>query len=279
MLMDERDRTRPLLVIALTVNLFSGFFLKMLMGTEGGMLPYKYDRVLVAMDQSLGITAAALAPALQGFWRTPLIVVYQLMIPMMIAWFLVTRRRNPRASAVLAYVAELIAGPAMYAILPACGPVYLFGAQWLHPPQVEPTLVKMVGLPNAFPSLHVATALVFVLMAPGKLWRAVALVFFAGTWLATIATGEHYLIDLIAGLMFGCFAASVGYRRYKGAAVYLAIVAAWSLAVRFGFALFIAQPMLLRVFAGITAAGAVWSVIREWRVPPMPQSALAEEAS
>jgi hypothetical protein len=237
------------------------------MGREGGLLPFKFDRILVAMDQSLGVTAAAIAPQLQGFWRIPLIVVHQLMVPMMICWFLVTRRSLPRGSVVLAYVAELVAGPVMYSILPACGPVYLFHAEWLHPPHVDPTLVKIVGLPNAFPSLHVATALVFVLMAPGKFWRAVALVFFAGTFFATIATGEHYVIDLVAGLAFGCFAASIGYRKYKRAALYLALVFVWSLAVRFGFEVFIAQPLLLRVFAGLTVAIAIAAAIWEWRIP------------
>ena len=265
MLMDDKDRTRPLLVFALTINVFFGFFLNVLMGKEGGMLPFKFDCVLVAMDQSLGITAAAIAPALQGFWRIPLIVVYQLMVPMMIGWFLVTRRRLPRGSVVLAYVAELVAGPVMYTILPACGPVYLFHAQWLHPPQVAPTLVKLMGLPNAFPSLHVATATVFVLMAPGKLWRSVAVLFFAGTFFATIATGEHYVIDLVAGLAFGCFAASVGYRQYKKAALYFGVVLAWSLAVRFGYTLFIAEPVVLRLLAGLTVAMAGFAVTQEWR--------------
>jgi len=267
MLMDDKDRTRPLLVFALTINVFFGFFLNVLMGSEGGLLPFKYDRVLVAMDRSLGVTAAALAPELQGFWRIPLIVVYQLMVPMMIGWFLVTRSRLPRGKVVLAYVAELIAGPVMYSILPACGPVYLFHAAWLRPPHVEPTLVKIVGLPNAFPSLHVGTAMVFVLMAPGKLWRSVAVVFFVGTCFATIATGEHYVIDLVAGLAFGCFAASVGYRKYRRAAVYFAAVLAWSLMVRFGYTLFIAEPVVLRVLAGSTAVLALAAVIQEWRVP------------
>jgi len=279
MLMDDKDRTRPLLVFALTINVFFGFFLNMLMGKEGGLLPFKFDRVLVAMDQSLGLTAASIAPALQGFWRIPLIVVYQLMVPMMICWFLVTRRSLPRGSVVLAYVAELVAGPVMYTILPACGPVYLFHAEWLRPPHVEPTLVKIAGLPNAFPSLHVATALVFVLMAPGKLWRAVALLFFAGTFFATIATGEHYVIDLVAGLAFGCFAASVGYRKYKRAVLYLALVLAWSLAVRSGYAVFIAEPLLLRILAGLTAAVAIAAVIWEWRIPNGSRDSATVQAS
>jgi PAP2 superfamily len=265
MIRDQKDKTRPLLVFALTLNLFFGFLLTVLMSREGGMLPWKFDHVLYCMDQSLGISAASIARPLEGFWRVPLIVIYQLMVPMMILWFLVTRAGNPRASAVLAYVAELIAGPIMYAIFPACGPIYAFGAQWLNPPAVTASAVKLVGMPNAFPSLHVGTAFVFVLLAPGRMWRAVSLVFFAGTVLATLATGEHYVIDLVAGLAFGCFAASVGYRRVRSSALYLALVVAWTMTVRFAYPALIAHPALTRIFATATVAVAMFAVFKEWR--------------
>jgi hypothetical protein len=269
MLMDEKDKTRPMLVFALTLNLFFGFLLTTFMGKEGGLLPWKFDYVLAAMDDSLGIRAASIARPLEGFWRTPLVVVYQFMVPMMICWFLVTRARNPRGSVVLAYVGEMIAGPILYAILPACGPIYAFGARWLYPPQVQAGAIKLAGMPNAFPSLHIGTALVFVFLAPGKLWRAVSLAFLAGTTLATLVTGEHYVIDLVAGVAFGCFAASVGYRKYHRALIYLGIVLGWSLAVRFGYAFLIAHPALLRLLAVLTVALAGWEVMKEWRVPEM----------
>ena len=269
MLMDEKDKTRPMLVFALTLNLFFGFLLTTFMGKEGGLVPFKFDYVLAAIDDSLGIRAASIARPLEGFWRTPLAVVYQFMVPMMICWFLVTRARNPRGSVVLAYVGEMVAGPILYAILPACGPIYAFGAHWLFAPQVQPVAIKLAGMPNAFPSLHIGTALVFVFLAPGKLWRAVSLAFLAGTGLATLATGEHYVIDLVAGLAFGCFAASVGYRQYRRAALYLGIVVGWSIAVRFGYWFLIAYPAVLRSLAVLTVALAVLAVFKEWRVPEM----------
>jgi hypothetical protein len=175
MLKDERDKTRPMLVFALTLNLVFGFLLTVFMGREGGLFPWKYDSVLFRMDESLGVLTAPIARPLQGLGRIPLVVVYQLMVPMMICWFLVTRYRNRRGSVVLAYVAELVAGPLLYAVLPACGPVYAFGAQWLHPQEVAANTTRLIGMPNAFPSLHIGTALVFVLLAPGKMWRGVSL--------------------------------------------------------------------------------------------------------
>jgi hypothetical protein len=266
MLRDQADKTRPVLVFALALNLFFGYLLTVFMSREGGLLPLKFDHVLAVLDGALGVSAASIARPLEGFWRVPLMVAYQLMVPMMICWFFITRSGNPRASIVLAYVAELIAAPILYAIFPACGPIYAFGAHWLHPPQVQATAIRLVGMPNAFPSLHFGTAFVFVLLAPGKLWRAVSLAFLAATGLATLSTGEHYVIDLVAGLAFGCFAASVGYGRFRNAAFYLGVVLGWSLAVRFGYPVLNAHPVLPRGFAVLTIALAVLAVVQEWSI-------------
>lgn len=267
MLRDEKDKTRPLLVFALILNLFFGFLLTIFMSREGGLLPWKYDHVLFALDRALGINAAPIAAALQGSLRIPLVVIYQLMVPMMITWFLVTEYRNVRGSVVLAYVGELVVGPVLYAILPGCGPIYAFGAKWLNPPLVPAETIKLAAMPNAFPSLHLGTAMVFVLFAPGRFWRAVSLAFLFGTGLATLSTGEHYVIDLVGGLAFGCFAACVGYRRFRSALFYLAVVACWSLVIRFGYPLLIAHPILLQSMTVLTLGMAVHAVFKEWHVP------------
>lgn len=265
MLRDETDKSRALLVMALTVNLFYGFFLTLFMGREGALLPWKYDHVLFRMDEALGLPAYVAARPLQGPWRTALTVVYELMVPMMIAWFLVVRGRARRAALILTYVAELVTGPLLYMLLPACGPVYAFGAGWLNPPPVDAGTIRLTGMPNAFPSLHVGTALVLVLFAPGRVWKAIALAFLAGTALATLATGEHYVIDLAAGLVFGCFAAMVGERRYRAALALLAAVVAWSLSIRFAAGFLLEHAMVVRAAAGLSALVAGLIVVREWR--------------
>lgn len=279
MLKDQKDTTRPLLVFALTLNLVFGFLLTVFMSREGSLLLQKYDYVLFALDRTLGVSAGAIAQPLQGIWRIPLNVIYQLMVPMMICWFLVTKYGNARGSVVLAYVGELVAGPILYAVLPGCGPHYAFGARWLNPPQVQAETIKLAAMPNAFPSLHVGTAMVFVLFAPGRLWRAVSLAFLLGTGLATISTGEHYVIDLAGGLAFGCFAACVGYRRFRRALLYLAVVVCWSLTIRFGYSFLIAHPMLLRLMAALTVAMVVQAVFREWRTPAVGRGEPAIEVA
>ncbi len=274
MVRDPKDKTRPLLVFALVLNLFYGFLLTVFMQREGSLFPWKFDFVLFRMDEALGLPAQAIAAPLQDALRIPLYVVYQAMVPMMIAWFLLTRYRKHRCSIIPAYAAELVAGPLLYAVLPACGPIYAFGAQWLHPPAATPAIaIRLTGMPNAFPSLHIATALVLVLFAPGKLWRGVALAFLFATGLATLSTGEHYLIDLVPGLAFGAFAASVGLVRYRQAAGFFGLACAWTLTVRFAAHLFIGSPLLLRAFVALTVLAVTAALVREWRTQPQPQEA------
>jgi hypothetical protein len=266
MVRDPKDRTRPILVFALVLNLFYGVLFNIFMERADSLFPWKYDHALFRMDEALGLHAAWIAGPLQGTLRVPLWVVYQSMIPMMICWLLVTRYCNHRGSVVPAYAAELAAGPVLYMLLPACGPIYAFGTEWLHPPAVSAAAIRLNGVPNAFPSLHVGTAFVFVLFAPGRLWRGVALIFLAATCMATLSTGEHYVIDLIPGLAFGTFAASVGLSRYRRALAFLGIACCWSLAVRLESDFLIAYPLVTRFCAAITIMLTGLTVIWEWNI-------------
>ena len=273
MLRDQKDKTRPLLVFALAVNLVYGYLFTILMGEEGSLLPWKYDHILWHIEQSFGLQAASIALPFQGIWRTPLSILYSMMIPMMILWLFITRHSKLNGRLVLAYVAELVGGPLLYIILPACGPLYAFGASWMHPPPVAAERVRLIGIPNAFPSLHVATAFVLLLLAPGKLWKTVAFAFLALTCLATLSTGEHYVIDLVPGLAFGAFAAAVGSKDIKQASLFLSTVLAWSLVVRFASSILIAHPFVTRSAVALTIALAVFALWKQWKAQSSPSDA------
>jgi len=264
MLRDQTDKTRAMLVIAIGLNFFFATLLVYFMKRESAAFPWKFDPILFRIDSALGVSAASIARPLLKHFGDPLIIIYKLMVPMMIFWIPVTRYRNPSGSVVLAYVAELIAAPILYAILPACGPIYAFGANWLNPPVVDASVIRLSQMPNAFPSLHMATAFVLVLFAPGKFWKGIALIFLTGTALATIATGEHYLIDLVPGLAFGAFAAGVGYRRRREAIFSLSVVLLWALSVRFGYRFLLAFPGVTLVLVLLTLALAIFAVGRYW---------------
>jgi hypothetical protein len=275
MLRDEKDKARIELVFALVANLFYGVFLNIFMSREGAVFPWKVDHVLFCLDASLGIQAASIARPLQGSLHIPFWIVYQSMVPMMIAWYLLTRYRRSPGSIILAYVAELVSGPLLYMIVPACGPIYAFGKQWLHPPAVAPEAVRLAGMPNAFPSLHVGTALVFLMFAPGRILKAVALLFLAATCLATLSTGEHYIVDLISGVAFGVFVSAVGMHNFRRAGCFLALTLSWSLGVRFGYMVLLAHPMLTRSLAGLTLLAAAFALGKQWSAAPEPVRASA----
>ncbi len=272
MLRDEKDKVRAELVFALVLNLFYGVLMNIFMVREGAIFPWKFDRVLLNLDSSLGVQAATVAGALEGPVHLFLWAVYQSMVPMMIAWYLLIRYRRIPGSIILAYIAELVVGPLLYTIVPACGPIYAFKKQWLHPPGVAPLPVRLSGMPNAFPSLHVGTAFVFLMFAPGRVWKAAAFLFLVATCLATLSTGEHYVIDLIAGLSFGVFVSSVGLHSYRRAGGFLALTLVWSLGVRFAYATLIAHPMLTRSMAGITLLLVIVALYRHWSAQPAPEA-------
>jgi hypothetical protein len=268
MLRDEKDKTRAELVFALILNLFYGVFFNLFMAREGAAFPWKFDHVLVRLDAALGIQAPPIARLLQGSLHIPILIAYDSMLPMMIAWYLLTRYRRCPGSIILAYAAELVSGPLLYGIVPACGPIYAFGKQWLYPPAVAADAVRLTGMPNAFPSLHVGTAFIFVMFAPGRIWKAVALFFLAATCLATLATGEHYVIDLIPGMAFGVFVSAVGTRNFRHAGWFFTLSLAWSLGVRFGYMTLLAHPILLRSLAGLTLAFVTLGLYRQWSAAP-----------
>lgn len=102
------------------------------------------------------------------------------------------------------------AGWLCYAWLPASGPTYLFYGQFpdgVTPlAEVVPGLSAVVTVPrNAMPSMHLSGA-VLVLMMVAALRRkwliAPAILFVLGTAWATLALGEHYVIDLAVALPF-----------------------------------------------------------------------------
>jgi hypothetical protein len=282
MLRDEKDRSRPILAAAVLTNLVYGAVLNAVMGQADSYFPWKYDYYLYRIDAILGFSAPAIARSLPVDLRLVLNYVYQLMLPMMFLWLAISRQRD-RSSLVFAYVAEMIAGPTLYMVLPALGPAPAFGPAWLHPPHVDAVTAALSGMPNAFPSLHLATALVFVFFANTRLWRTVSLAFLGGTALSTITTGEHYVIDLVAGLSFGCFAAAMGRGKFAQATAGLALTLCGSLTIRLGSDVLFQHPALVGLWILLTIALAVYAVRTAWQLetaelhPPAAVSTVVDE--
>jgi hypothetical protein len=232
--------------------------------------PLKYDYVLQSLDQALGLTAFQISGLFSPRQRTDLLALYEFLAPAMVAWYgmhLVMRGGQPR-KLLYSYLIAYLVGGCLYGIVPAMGPRYAFGAAFpMGHPNVAPIATLLEGYPNAMPSLHVATALLFVLFNRRKRWLlSIALLFLTGTVAATLAI-DHYVVDLVVAVPFACFAVEAAYGRVIPAMKYLGLVFAWLGLIRFASPELLQHPWALRVLAVFTVSVGVRAVAVQWTEP------------
>lgn len=105
----------------------------------------------------------------------------------------------------------------LYAFLPVSGPIYAFFDNQFpgYLPQSLSVVAKQVIVPpaarNGMPSMHLTGALLIWMLSVGLRHRISflfsTLLVFTTAW-ATIATGEHYLLDLIVAIPYAAFLGS-----------------------------------------------------------------------
>ncbi|MGA9529710.1 MAG: phosphatase PAP2 family protein [Terriglobales bacterium] len=171
-------------------------------------------------------------------------------------------QERPPWRIVLVLAAALNIGVLVYNLLPACGPLMLLGNRdFLHGDafaafagmQPIPVSLPMKFPRNAMPSLHMTWALLVLWISRDMrrgTWHAA--IFAILTAVATLSTGEHYLVDLVVAFPFALaiWNLCVGEvplshpRRMLtiagGAFAYLA----WIFAIRFAPATFYVSPVL-----------------------------------
>jgi hypothetical protein len=242
--------------------------------------PKVYDLYLYSFDASLGVQPSFLLG--EAFLKWPLLKIVSyfaylgLAIP--IASTYAGQLLRNRKAALPVMLALLYCGPIggiFYSLFPALGPAHLFQANFpLHPLSMvqarhlflEP--VALAGFRNAIPSLHMAWVVLAWWYCRGLNWwaKGVALGFFGLTVLATLGSGEHYLIDLVVAypfsvMIYGLFALSLKWNdRLRVAAVLggLSVVLGWLGALRVATPLFWASPVIPWALCVATVALSVW---------------------
>jgi membrane-associated phospholipid phosphatase len=136
---------------------------------------------------------------------------------------LLAERRRPRAveGYLWAITATMLAHYALHFVLPVAGPMAregISGRGVLFVPLVEAAYRSFDRGGFAFPSTHVAAAVVAAAFAARRLASARGLLF--ALWVAAIAVstvvcGYHYPIDVPAGLLTGALGGYVGVRRAR----------------------------------------------------------------
>jgi hypothetical protein len=166
--------------------------------------PMKYDLILCRLDMVFGSPSFALGrfAAHHTFFANVLGLVYVQLTVAMILAVAVNLWAQPRAEAIRIIVAFFITFPIavpFYLALPVCGPAFAFPAfPFVDPPHSAMRLIALDAAPNGFPSIHMASAiLVFWYLRQWKAGRLAGSAFLLLTALSTLATGQHYFIDIV----------------------------------------------------------------------------------
>jgi hypothetical protein len=193
---------------------YLSFILAFCLNLTTALQPRVYDLLLYAFDEALSCKPSVVFGNLMAnFYALKVagILVYQSM-PLAICFLVALERESPQrfpARILPLFIAVGVAGAVLYNLLPAVGPIYVFGKDF---PANLPSVSNLAMQPllgvnaprNAMPSVHFACALLIWWNTAGlrHLWRWLAVGFVGMTFLATLGFGEHYLVDLVVAFPF-----------------------------------------------------------------------------
>jgi PAP2 superfamily len=288
--------------VAILVGI-TGYMGETLLQVTERLHPKTFDLFLYSFDSSLRVQLSFLVG--QGFWKWALLRsacwAFYMALPLPLALVYAARLRYARSKALTAVLAFLVAGPLgvmFYNLVPACGPVYLFGPAFPWHPlstansmhlRVVPLLVK--GAPNAIPSLHMAWVLLCWWNSKGlPRWvRAIALAFVWFTVLATMGTGEHYFIDLVVAFPFSLmvqalcsYALPFGSGERRIAFLFgIFVTLLWLALLSFAPSFFWISPLIpwAMVVTTVSSSVVLWHHLLQARSPEPPACALAAAAA
>jgi hypothetical protein len=221
------------------------------------LTPLTFDRLLMAADMKFGVLPGWIVG--RWFHKSDLffnICAYAynslpLGIGVCLAWEWRRRKNGNPPEMDLRWQAMVLGvmGFGLYQICPAAGPVYLMGKAFPLEP-VNLTGMDLVAAPmqmvarNAMPSLHVGWTLLLFWSTRhrGALARTAALLYLSLTILATLGTGEHYLVDLmlappVALITFAICCPGKNFRHWLALGVCAPLTLVWLIAFRTGAAL------------------------------------------
>lgn len=277
---EQRERLRTLVdgSVFIYTSLFIAFVLKM----TAALHPKTYDLYLYAADTGFGIPIAAQVGIFIG--GHPLVgriceLVYE-SLPLAVSLLYAYEKggSQPLYTRVLpAFLGGGALAYLLYNFMPAAGPLYVFGTQFpQHLPKALPLALQApltADAPrNAVPSMHMACALLIFWNARRISWLAYigSALYLGFTIMATLGFGEHYVVDLVAGVPYALFlgAACASQRsqhtigQRKAFLTGLVLTLAWMFTLRFAPRLF-QSPLLTWPAATVTVA-ACWMAQRQF---------------
>ena len=243
-----------------------------------------FDLYLYVADGSLGFQPSFLmgrAMAASSLLRVACLLTY-ISLPFVMALVYALRlpkgTERPSWDIITLFLLAGLGGWALYNVVPATGPVYVFADSFpvrSLPYKALPRLfLELVpvssGIPrNAIPSLHMAWAMLLYWNTKGlaRGLRLFVALYAVMTVVSTLGTGEHYFVDLVAGVPFALAVQAVVSpdsretfsRRAVAAGAGLTLTMAWLLLVRFGARWMLVSPILPWSLV-VTSGAAVWRI-------------------
>jgi len=243
--------------------------------------PLTYDAYAFHFESTLGfqpsvVLARGLMP---NPWIEEVLLASYNVLPLGFAVMIgaqIARPRRPAVSLLAGLIVSMAIGVIGYHFLPVAGPRYLNNGFPDAVPGADHIPLEALLLPpsprNGMPSMHFAWAVLLWLTARqlGNRWLSGFFsILLALTFVATMAVGEHYMIDLVAAVpvviaTVAIVAGTVPWSdpaRRNAAVGAFAIWLAWIVALRFAVPLFEAIPGL----SWFAIAATLWSSVKLYR--------------
>ena len=266
---DRRGRERAVMLLVPALVLIS-FILAAAWALRwtGVLNPRTDDAWLYAFDGSLGFQPSFLIgrAMYSSLFLTRITLLTYLSLPfamaVVCAWRIQAGSTRIRWQMLGVLLLAGIAGGGLYNVIPVTGPLYAFGREfpWHSVPYQDLrtfVLQKMaiaIGIPrNGMPSLHVAWVILLCWNSRGlPLWLRGMMLFYALlTVIATLGSGQHYLMDLVVSVPFALAAQAAVAWRYVGRSQRVssvfsgaALTFAWLILIRFGVAWMLVSPVI-----------------------------------
>ena len=206
-LVPSDDRRSEYLLLFSIFTLIMAPAAQAIAGSLSLLRPMKMDLYAYVADGSLGQPAFVLGRmAGPHEWLKVLLqVAYGLLPVAVIAVFTchILRRSAEVRTIVWAFVINLVAAPLFYVLVPVCGPVFAFSRFPMSPGHVIPHMIRIDAAPNGIPSVHMSTALLIAWFSrKSRVALAGAIAYVLVMVAATLASGQHYGVDLVAAIPY-----------------------------------------------------------------------------
>jgi hypothetical protein len=278
-----RSQTTALIAPA-TALVFFVFSAQRALSVANLFYPKTYDLYLYAADGAFGFQPSFVFGRAMAGWHELAVacLLAYLSLPFVMALVYALRlpgkAKQPSWDIICLFMLAGLGGWALYNIVPATGPIYAFHESfpWQALPYhaLPQLLLERISISgnvprNAIPSLHMTWVLLLFWNTRGmsRSLRLFLGIYLGLTGLATLGTGEHYFVDLVAALPFALMVqATVSpgrttrlLPRLLAASSGLGLCLVWLFLLRYGVRMLFISPVVPWGLSLLTC-GAVWKI-------------------